>query len=76
MEEKIKMDAEWFMQDGNAYALLGKCRKQMLRAGKLALWDEFYKEATSGNYDHLLATIMEYFELVDESELDEEKEDE
>lgn len=25
--------------------------------------DAFYAEATSGNYDHLLATCMEWFEV-------------
>ncbi len=72
MEEKIKMDIEWFRQDGNAFALLGKCRTMFRQAGKLALWDEFYKKATSGDYKHLLATVMEYFDLVSKEELDEE----
>ena len=42
------------------------------RAGKRELWDEFYKKATSGNYDNLLATVTEYFELVDDDEDDDE----
>ena len=32
--------------DGNVYNLLGICRRALGRAGRLDLWDEFYKEAT------------------------------
>lgn len=51
--------------DGNAFAVLGKARK----AARLAGWsneqiDEFTAKATSGNYDHLLATVQDYFEVV------------
>jgi hypothetical protein len=47
--------------DGNAFALLGK-------AGRVARqnnmdWDTISKEAMSGDYDHLLQTLMKYFEV-------------
>ena len=50
--------------DGNAFALLGRCRA----AARAANWtedkiDDFFREATSGNYDHLLATINTYFDV-------------
>ena len=56
--------------DGNVYNLLGICRRALGRAGKIELWDEFYKEATSGDYNHALATIADWFIVcsVDESE--------
>lgn len=56
--------------DGNVFNLLGICRRALGRAGKIELWDEFYKEATSGDYDHALATIADWFVVcsVDESE--------
>lgn len=56
--------------DGNVFNLLGICRRALGRAGKIELWDEFYKEATSGDYDHALATIADWFIVcsVDESE--------
>ena len=56
--------------DGNVYNLLGICRRALGRAGKIELWDEFYKEATSGDYNHALATIAAWFVVcsVDESE--------
>ena len=49
--------------DGNVFNLLGICRRALGRAGRLDLWDEFYKEATSGDYNHALATIADYFEI-------------
>ena len=49
--------------DGNVYNLLGICRRELGRAGKIELWNEFYKEATSGDYNHALATIADYFEI-------------
>ena len=47
--------------DGNVFNLLGICRKALIRAGKYELWNEFFKEATSGDYNHALATIAEWF---------------
>ena len=47
--------------DGNIFALLGICRRALSRAGKIELWNEFYKEATSGGYYHALATIADWF---------------
>jgi hypothetical protein len=50
--------------DGNAFYVLGKCRREAIRAGvpttEIA---DFCDEAMSGNYDHLLATTMRYFEV-------------
>ncbi len=56
--------------DGNVFNLLGICRRALGRAGKIELWDEFYKEATSGDYNHALVTIADWFVVcsVDESE--------
>ncbi len=51
-------------QNGNAFSILGICLRAMERAGlSKQERDEFYKEATSGNYDHLLMTCMEWFEV-------------
>jgi hypothetical protein len=49
--------------DGNVFNLLGICRRALRREGRLDLWDEFYKEATSGDYNHALAIIADYFEV-------------
>ena len=47
--------------DGNAFNLMGKVVSAMHRGGvSKPSQDEFMKEAMSGNYDHLLATIFQY----------------
>ena len=58
-EIKVKMVGE----DGNAFAILGRCRQALARARRLDLWAEFHKEATSADYNHLLATVCDYFEV-------------
>ena len=48
-------------EDGNAFAILGRCRAAMRKAGyPQAFIDAFVTEATAGNYDDLLATVMRY----------------
>ena len=61
--------------DGNVFNLLGICRRALGRAGKIELWDEFYKKATSGDYNHALATIADYFEVGSVDEPDQEEEE-
>lgn len=49
-------------EDGNAFAILGNANRAMRRAGLPA--EEraaFQAEATKGDYDHLLATVMNWF---------------
>ena len=48
-------------ENGNIFNLFSICRRELSRAGKIELWDEFYKEATSGDYNHALATITDWF---------------
>ena len=50
-------------EDGNAFAILGRCYQALVRARRRDLWEEFRKEATSGDYNHLLATVCDYFEV-------------
>jgi hypothetical protein len=47
--------------DGNAFAILGKARRVAIE-NKLD-WNEIHKEATAGDYDHLLATMTKYFNV-------------
>lgn len=50
--------------DGNAFAVLGVVRRALRRAGVAD--DEvsrFFDEATGGDYDHLLATVMRWVEV-------------
>lgn len=50
-------------EDGNAFSILGRVRRALRRAGVAN--DEietFSNEATSGDYDHLLQTVMKWVE--------------
>lgn len=49
--------------DGNAYAIIGRVRNALRRAGKVELVEEFATEAMSGDYDHVLQTCMQYVEV-------------
>jgi hypothetical protein len=50
-------------EDGNAFAIIGRCRRAA--RGKLSEAElaEFQKEATAGDYSHLLQTVMRWFEV-------------
>ena len=48
-------------EDGNAFFILGRARQTLRRARRSDLWEQFNKEATSGDYTNLLATCMKYF---------------
>jgi hypothetical protein len=50
--------------DGNAFAILGKVSQAMRHAGvPQEDRDAFQKEATSGDYDNLLATCMKWVDV-------------
>ncbi|MBW8001664.1 MAG: hypothetical protein FVQ80_06540 [Planctomycetes bacterium] len=54
---KVKLVGE----DGNAFAILGKVRKALVRAGATPEEvDKYTKEATTGDYEHLLLTTFKY----------------
>lgn len=64
MSKNDKPKLELIGQDGNAFVILGLAQ----RAAKKAGWDaerrkKFMNEAKSGDYDHLLQTCMEYFDV-------------
>jgi hypothetical protein len=46
--------------DGNAFAVLGAVRRALREAGHADEVDEFFAEATSGDYDTLLRTCMRW----------------
>lgn len=48
--------------DGNAFVLLGKARR-VAKENDMD-WEKIRAEATTGDYDHLLQTLMSYFEVV------------
>lgn len=58
-------------EDGNAFSILGRCRRAMKEQYRndgisteefLEAWSRFETEATSGDYDHLLQTVMQWFQ--------------
>ena len=67
MNKEVKspdITVELVGKDGNAFNILGICRRAMKHAGLSETEiNEFTKEATSGDYNHLLATCAEYFNV-------------
>jgi len=47
----------------NAYAILGKVKTAMVKAGFSAEAKTFMDEATMGDYDHLLQTCCKYADV-------------
>ncbi len=79
MERKIEktVNLELVGVNGNAFAVMGLFSRQARREG----WtheeiDLVLEEAKSGDYDHLLSTIMTYCEPQDEHEQEDEEEQE
>ena len=50
-------------EDGNAFNVLARARHALLLAGRADEWPAFVAEATSADYDHLLVTVMRWFEV-------------
>ena len=52
-------------EDGNAFAIIGRVRRALDKAEYASTDDvaEFMREATSGDYDHLIATCMAFVEV-------------
>lgn len=48
-------------QDGNAFMILGLAMR-VAQKNKMN-WEKIKKEAMSGDYDHLLQTMMKYFDV-------------
>ena len=63
-ENEIKPKVKLIGQDGNAFRILGLCRKAALKAGwSKDQWNKFHGKATAGDYDHLLRLVMARFEV-------------
>ena len=67
MNKEIKypnITVELVGKDGNAFNILGICRRAMKQAGLSETEiNEFTKEATSGDYNKLLTTCVEWFNV-------------
>ena len=47
-------------KDSNAFVILGYVRRCILSSNHPELADDFMREATAGDYNHLLITCMRY----------------
>jgi len=60
-EPSIKPTVKLIGQDGNAFAVMGSVKRALKNAGADKEYiDKYISEATSGDYNHLLAVSMEY----------------
>ena len=51
--------------DGNAFAILGAARAELKKLGRSDEIDNFTEEATSGDYNNVLATVVRYFDEIE-----------
>ncbi len=50
-------------EDGNAFAIIGRVRSALRRAGREDLIEAFTHEATAGDYDHVIQTCLRYVDI-------------
>lgn len=60
-----RLEVELLGYDGNALSIIGTCTRTM-RRNKYPkdVIDEFVNEALDGDYDHVLRTVMDWFDVV------------
>lgn len=64
MSSKYDITVKLIGEDGNAFYILGAVTKALRRAGvSKEERDLYYKEATSGDYDKLLATTCRWVKV-------------
>ena len=57
---KVKLVGE----DGNAFIIIGRCHRAAKKAGWTEnKWNNIQDEMMAEDYDHLLCTVMNYFEV-------------
>ena len=65
LEPKIKPTVELTGTDGNAFFILGRVKKALLKAGADKEYaSKYMEEAMAGDYDNLLAVTMDYVEVI------------
>lgn len=62
-------------EDGNAFAIIGRVSGALRRAGHTNASKEFADEAMTGDYNHVLRTVMAYVSVEDFDEDDEDFDD-
>jgi len=53
------------LTDGNAFAIIGAVRRELQRLGRHDEIEAFTQEATSGDYDKVLQTVIKWFPEVE-----------
>lgn len=62
---KYDIDVELIGNDGNAFSIMGAVQKSLRRAGaSREELDQYFQEATAGDYDELLATTSRWVNIV------------
>ena len=62
-EPKTRPTVKLVGEDGNAFSIMGRVRKALIRAGMHDEAEAFMAEATSGDYDHLLGVVQRYVDV-------------
>lgn len=50
-------------EDGNAFSIIGRCTRALKRNGLNDQVETFRKQATSGDYNNVLKTVMIWFSV-------------
>ncbi len=60
---KQKPTVKLIGEDGNAFNILGRVKRALVKAGMHEEAKAFMEEATAGDYNHLLATAQKYVDV-------------
>jgi len=60
---KQKPTVKLIGEDGNAFNILGRVKRALVKAGMQEEAKAFMEEATAGDYNHLLATVQKYVDV-------------
>lgn len=50
-------------EDGNAFAIMGRCKRAARSCWTPQEWETFQQAMMSGDHDHLLQLVMAYFDV-------------
>jgi len=60
---KQKPTVKLIGEDGNAFAILGKVKRALVKAGMHEEAERYIQEATAGDYSNLLAVTQRYVDV-------------
>jgi len=60
---KQKPTVKLIGEDGNAFNILGRVKRALVKAGMQEEAKAFMEEATAGDYNHLLACVQKYVDV-------------